>query len=258
MPSARFAEVDAAELKRLQDKNINKNTKQSTNTWVNRFEAWRVARKLPWKLEDIPLAKFDDTLQHFFAELKTRKGEDYEPDSLRTMLGALNRHLRDSGCAHRISDEEFVGAKRVLNGKAIDLREKGKGKKKRKADPITEQEEEQTWATKVLGDNTPISLNYTVWYLLSQQFGTRGCQEHHQLCVKDLKFVNDPNGKPYYAEWVEGPTKTRRGGFKRMKDASSKGCLPQIMTGVHLDFSIYSSLNDHMTYKAVILYISIP
>ena len=78
------------------------------------------------------------------------KGEDYEPDSLHTMLGALNHHLRDSGYTYRINDEQFLGAERVFNGKVIDLHEKGKGKKKRKADPITDDEEEQMWAAKVL------------------------------------------------------------------------------------------------------------
>ena len=155
-----FANADSVELKRLHDLNFNKNTKRSTNSWVNRFDSWRVSREVPWKLEDIPLSNFDEVLQRFFAELKTRKGEEYEPDSWRTMLGALNRHLRDSGCAHRINDEQFLG---VLNGKAIDLREKGKGKKKRKADPITDEEEEQMWAAKVLGSESPRSLNFTVW-----------------------------------------------------------------------------------------------
>ena len=108
---------------------------------------------------------------------------------VRWPLSLVHSHLRDSGCAHRINGEQFLGAKRVLNGKAIDLREKGKGKKKRKADPLTEEEEEQMWAAKVLGDDSPRSLNFTVWYLLSQQFGTRGFQEHHQLCVQDIKFV---------------------------------------------------------------------
>ena len=81
------------------------------------------------------MSNFDKIFQRFFAELKTSKGEDYEPNSLHTMLGALNRHLRDSDCAHRINDKQFLGAKGVLNGKAIDLCEKGKGNKKRKADP---------------------------------------------------------------------------------------------------------------------------
>ena len=105
-----FANADSAELKRLHDLNLNKNMKRSTNTWVNRFDSWRVCREVPWKLEDIPLLNFDEILQRFFPELKTCKGEDYEPDSLRTMLGALSRHLRDSGCAHRINDEQFLGA----------------------------------------------------------------------------------------------------------------------------------------------------
>ena len=55
--SDNFANVDSVELKRLQDLNFNKNTKRSTNTWVNRFELWRISREVPWKLEDIPLPK---------------------------------------------------------------------------------------------------------------------------------------------------------------------------------------------------------
>ena len=52
--------------------------------------------------------------------------------------------------------------KRVLNGKAIDLREKGKGKQKRKADPVTDEEEEQMWAEKVLGSaSTSLCGTYT-------------------------------------------------------------------------------------------------
>ena len=127
-----FANVDSDELKRLHDLNFNKNMKRSTNTWINRFETWRVSREVPWKLEEIPLSNFDEILQQFFTELKTCKGEDYEPESLHVMLRALNRHLRDSGFTHRTNDEQFLGVKRVLNGKAIDLHEKGKGKKKRR------------------------------------------------------------------------------------------------------------------------------
>ena len=64
-----FANADSVELKRLHDLNFNKNTKCSTNTWVNRFDSWRVSREVPWKLEDIPLSNFDEILQRFFAEL---------------------------------------------------------------------------------------------------------------------------------------------------------------------------------------------
>ena len=119
------------------------------------------------------------------------------------MLGALDRYFRNSGCSFRIiKNEEFTEWRKVLNGKAIELREMGKGKRKNKADVLTKEEEEIMWSKGVLGDGNLKSLNYTIFYMTSQQFGTRGRQEHHQICIEDLKFVKNP-----------GLTKTRQGGL---------------------------------------------
>ena len=132
--------------------------------------------------------------------------------------------LREKGCSHSIlKDKAFDGCRKLLNGKAIELREMGKGKKKNKADALTETEE-QLWSRRALGDSSPRTLNYTIFFILSQQFGTRGCQEHHQICIEHLKFVCDPNGKVLFVEWVEGITKTRQGGLSK-----TERCLPQRM-----------------------------
>ena len=131
------------------------------------------------------------------------------------MLGVLHRYIKGTGYCHSIlSADEFAGSREVLNGKAMTLREKGKGKRKRKADCLTAEEEEAMWQSGVLGYSTPQSLNFTVFFQTSQHFGTRGCQEHHQICIEDLKFVRNPTtGEPEYVEWVEGITKTRQGGL---------------------------------------------
>ena len=110
----------------------------------------------------------------------------------------------------------------MLNGKVIQLRENGKGKKSRKADPLTAEEEEILWNTGVLGGNNPKSLNHTVFYIISQQFGTRGWQEHHQIRIEHLRFVCNPqSGAMKFIEWEEGLTKTQQGGLvkqqRRMK-----------------------------------------
>jgi len=60
----------------------------------------------------------------------------------------------------------------------------------------------------MLGSYNPKSLNYTIFYVISQQFGTRGCQEHHQLQIEDLKFIHTPSGATIFVEWVEDLTKT--------------------------------------------------
>ena len=64
---------------------------------------------------------------------------------------------------------------RRVRRKAIQLRESGKGKRKNKADPVMA-EEELLWESCALGCNNPESLNHSVWYTLSQHFGTRGVQ----------------------------------------------------------------------------------
>ena len=171
---------------------------------------WRTWRKLPHKLEEIPKQELNGTLKRFLAEVRKSDGSEYEPDSLRTMLAALDRHLRQAGANFSIiKDREFDECRKTLNGRTIVLREGGLGKKKKKADVLTLEEEEQLWTKDVLGGNNAVSLNHTVFFMLSQQFGTRGCQEHHQLRIEDLKFV-------MYVEWVEGPTKTRQGGLRKM------------------------------------------
>jgi len=87
-------------------------------------------------------------------------------------------------------------------------------KKPRKAHALTEEEEQVLWRM-VLGQENPKSLNYTVFFLFGQHFGTRGRQEHHQIQIEDLKQIRDPAGKLVQVEWMEGPTKTRQGGLNR-------------------------------------------
>ena len=59
---------------------------------------------------------------------------------------------------------EFAGSREVLNGKAISLREQGKGKMKRKADSIFDEDEEAMWESGVLGHSSPKFLNQTIFF----------------------------------------------------------------------------------------------
>ena len=90
----------------------------------------------------------------------------------------------------------------MLNRRAIKLREEGLGKREMKADVLTMEEEEELWRRDVFGENNTVSLNHTLCFWgHNQQFGTR-CQEHHKLCVEDLKFVRDPQENTMYVYGV--------------------------------------------------------
>ena len=129
------------DLKRLKDKNKNKNTMKSTVTWINRFETWRKIRGIANKLESIPVNDLDSIL---LAEIRMADGTEYELECLRVMLSEMDRYLREKGREYSIlKDKMFDCCKKVLNGKAIELREKGMGKCKNKSDPLTSDKEEQ-------------------------------------------------------------------------------------------------------------------
>ena len=94
-------------------------------------------------MENIPVNDLDDILQSFFAEIRKSDGTEYEPECLRVMLSAMDRYLREKGREYSIlKDTMFDSSRKVLNGKAIELREKGMGKRKNKSDPLTYDEEE--------------------------------------------------------------------------------------------------------------------
>ena len=126
-----FASASAADLQRFKDKNRNKNTQHSTNTWVRRFQAWQNERNLPVSIATIEPQELDGVLQRFFAEIRKADGTEYEPESLRTMLGALYRHFREEGYKCRIlKDRELRRHRRYSTAmqSSCENKEKAKGR----------------------------------------------------------------------------------------------------------------------------------
>ena len=62
-------------------------------------------------------------LEDFYATVRKKNGEDYEPDSLRAMVTAMDRYLADKGYKYSVvRGREFQSSKQVLDGKARMLR----------------------------------------------------------------------------------------------------------------------------------------
>ena len=212
--TSKFKTTSDKELKRLVENNSNLNTKR-TSTWLKRYEKWAEHKGMQTDLADVPKEELNRVLQQFYAELVKIDGKEYEPESLKVMIAVIDRYVREKRGFSILKDKEFEVSRKVLNGKATDLQRSGMGKRPRKSDPLTEEEEEILWRT-VLGKENSTSLNYTLFFLISQHFGTRGRQEHHQIRIEDLKTIHDPaTGEITTIEWVEGPTKTRQGGLNK-------------------------------------------
>ena len=172
----------------------NKNTQQSTNNWIKVWKSWASQKGYDESIENYEPEALNKILEEFYATVRKKGGEDYEPDSLRVMVTAIDRYLTEKEYKQSIiRDREFKSSKQVLEGKARPLRQQGKGKRPNKARSLTTTEENELWEKKKLGKGSPQVLVQTIWWLLTQYFGLRGRQEHHSMTVEDFSFGLDEN-----------------------------------------------------------------
>ena len=211
--AARFVNTSESTIHLLKTKAENENTQKSTASWLSVWQEWALCRNYHVKMENYPPEELNKTLEKFYAEVRTKTGDEYEPESLKVMQAALDRYLREKKYPYSIiRDDKFEESKKVLEGKARELRKEGRGKRPNAAKPLTLQEEEMLWQEGKLGNSSPQILTNTMWWLLTQHFGLRGRQEHHTMAVEDFSFGEDDNGHEYIT-FHESPTKTRQGGL---------------------------------------------
>ena len=74
MADSRFASSDEIVVDQLKINAKNKNTTQSTQTWLNVWEKWTNERKFNPKLEEYEHEDLDKKLQMFYAEVRTKDG----------------------------------------------------------------------------------------------------------------------------------------------------------------------------------------
>ena len=156
MSSNRFAMMVADGVVRLQETSKNHNTTISTNTWVNCYRAWAQCRNESTVLETLVPEDLNLVLCRFYAEIRKQNGKDYEPDCLRVMQSALDRHLKNANypCSI-ITDRSFKSSQEVLEGKCRALRAAGIGKKPNRCRPISAAEELECWEKGTLGEYPP-------------------------------------------------------------------------------------------------------
>ena len=86
----------------------------------------------------------DKKLQMFYAEVLTKDGLEYEPESLKSMLAALDRHLKEHDYKYSTArDRELYQSVFVLERKVKHLHQRGNWKRPNAASALTSEGEEK-------------------------------------------------------------------------------------------------------------------
>ena len=143
-------------------------------------------------------------------ELKKADGTDYEPDTINSIQGSIDRHLREQGYPYSITESsEFKMVKEVVEAKRKMLKASGKGNKPNAQTALTDEEVDQLWFQGGFGRSNPTELIAAVWFLFVTHFGLRAKHECLQCTMGDVTKKNF-EGTPYL-EINKRATKTRRG-----------------------------------------------
>lgn len=210
--------MDAEAFAALREENFGfMNNLKSTSTVrktaknVERFVTYLRGKGETKNPEDIEPKVLDVLLGGFIRGLTKLDGDEYEPDSITSMFGSIDRYLREKAYEASIMDSGvFKSSREMVEYKRKSLKAAGMGNKPNQAIPLTSEELEILWNNGGFGDSNPQELTAAMWYLLALHFGFRGSHETRQLKMGDIELKEDAVGD-HYLEFSERLSKTRQG-----------------------------------------------
>jgi hypothetical protein len=126
------------------------------------------------------------------------------------MFASFERYLKKKNGLSIMMDTGFERARKALQSKQKELKQKGKGNKPNACVALSEDEVKLLYEKELLGISSREALLNTVWFNNTIHFGLRGCKEHRDMCWGDVKLRKNANGNEYL-EYFERQTKTRTG-----------------------------------------------
>ena len=70
---------------------MNKNSLQGTNNWAEVWKSWASQKVYDYSTKKYEPEALNKILEQFYATVREKDGDDYEPDSLRVMVTAIDR-----------------------------------------------------------------------------------------------------------------------------------------------------------------------
>ena len=153
--------VSDEEIETLISAQTNANTMKNTKWAVGAFDEWRAARARNYgdSIQEIHCMSAENMnywLQRFVMEVQKRKRGAYPPKSLYYVICGLLRRCRDMNVTDKNfldeKDGRFIPFRRVLDARMKEILAKGVGTKIRRADPISEEDEEKLWQNGIWND----------------------------------------------------------------------------------------------------------
>ena len=224
--AARFGpRVTSSEIAALQQTAVPINTKKNTSWAVNVWDDWSAYRRqqdptdCPPCLLTMQVSELNQWLCRFVVEVHRKDEKHYPPNTLHQLCCGVFRRLREYNPSLDIfiKHPEFDGFRKTLDAEMKRLRRApGMPIGPKRAEPITEIEEEMLWENGLLGSHSPQALVDTMVFMAGLYFALRSGDEHRRLTFSSVKLVEKP-GCASCLVYTEAASKNNPGGLKHRK-----------------------------------------
>jgi len=90
-PENRFSNATEFTIEQLKKGSKNENTLKSTSFWLSVWLAWCENKKVSNEIHKYDPIALNKLLEQFYAEVRSKNGKEYEPDSLKVMIAAIRQ-----------------------------------------------------------------------------------------------------------------------------------------------------------------------
>ncbi|XP_018424874.1 PREDICTED: uncharacterized protein LOC108797720 [Nanorana parkeri] len=180
-----------------QQKNIN--TARKTTSDIQTLQNFLSEMSENRKVEEIPHTELDTMLSKFLLVVKRKDGNEYEPHTLRCMVGSIDRYLKEHNYMHTIvygNSKDFPLTKQSLNAKIKFLKKIAESNPPIRQEALTDDDIENLYKSGTLSMDNPTSLLNLVFFNNGIHFALR-TKEQYNLQWGDIKLKIDPRGNQY-------------------------------------------------------------
>ena len=222
--------MDEDKLDQLGYKNFAPDTGKKIKWAVEMFREWRNYRHdhgfefVQCNLDDkttITPETLNFALPRFLTEVKKLDGSDYPGKTLYEILICIQFHLESIGYGWKLLNQEcFKGVKFTLDNLMKMRTREGLGLSVRKAQVLTNLDEEYLWCLGYFGSHSPEALLNTMVLVIGKGFALHAGKEHHGLrsppFQSQFKFMRDESG--IFIRYTEDiGLKCNKGGIKHKR-----------------------------------------
>ncbi|XP_063814480.1 uncharacterized protein LOC135054925 [Pseudophryne corroboree] len=189
--------VHTVQQQQQQQKNVN--TVRKTTSDIQTLQNFMSELNENRKVEEIPHTQLDTLLSKFLLVVKRKDGNEYEPHTLRCMIGSIDRYLKEHRYTHTIiygNSKDFPLTKQSLNAKIKFLKKIAESNPPIRQEALTDHDIENLFKSRTLSLDNPTSLLNLVFFNNGIHFALR-TKEQYNLQWGDIKLKIDPRGNQY-------------------------------------------------------------